>query len=51
MPFVRIEWFRKYPLNTLPLEWNKLGIESSHQSNKTTFSIVVKEWLRNKLLT
>jgi hypothetical protein len=45
LPFVRIEWFRKFPLYSLPAEWNKLGIEIQHQSNKCTFSIVLKEYL------
>jgi hypothetical protein len=32
-------------LYSLPAEWNKLGIEIQHQSNKCMFSIVLKEYL------
>jgi hypothetical protein len=35
------------PTYTLPYEWNKLGIELQHQSNKMTFSILLKEYLFN----
>jgi hypothetical protein len=49
IPFARIEWFKKYPLYTLPSAWNELGLELTHQSNKCTFSIVLKEYLFNKL--
>jgi hypothetical protein len=45
LPFVRIAWFRKFPLYSLPAESNKLGIEIQHQSNKCTFSIVLREYL------
>jgi hypothetical protein len=47
LPFVRIESFKKFPPYSLPYEWNKLGIELQHQSNKMTFSILLKEHLFN----
>jgi hypothetical protein len=47
LPFVRIESFKKFPPYSLPFEWNKLGIELQHQSNKLTFSILLKEYLFN----
>jgi hypothetical protein len=45
IPFVRIEWFKKYPLYSLPTEWNRIDIGIQHQSNKCTFSIVLREYL------
>jgi hypothetical protein len=45
LPFVRIEWFRRFPLYTMPAEWNAIGIAIQHQSNKITFSIVLKDHL------
>jgi hypothetical protein len=44
-PFVRIELFRRFPLYTFPLEWNAIDTSIQHQSNKTTFSIVLKDHL------
>jgi hypothetical protein len=52
VPFKRIEWLRKYPQGTnfkLPRAWNELVLEITHQSNNFTFSIVLKEYLFNKL--
>jgi hypothetical protein len=45
LPFVRIELFRRFPLYTLPAEWNAINVSIQHQSNKTTFSIVLKDHL------
>jgi hypothetical protein len=45
LAFVRIQLFRKFPLYSLTLEWNKIGIELQHQANKMTFSILLKEYL------
>jgi hypothetical protein len=45
LPFVRIETFRNFPLYTLPATWNELGSELQHQSNKMTFSLVLKDFL------
>jgi hypothetical protein len=45
LPFVRIELFRRFPLYTFPLEWNAIDTSIQHQSNKTTFSIVLKDHL------
>jgi hypothetical protein len=49
IPFVRLDWFKKFPLYTLPTAWNELGTELTHQHNKTTFSIVLREYLFNLL--
>jgi hypothetical protein len=45
LPFVRIDWFKKFPLYSLPSAWNDLGTELTHQSNKMTLSILLKEHL------
>jgi Reverse transcriptase (RNA-dependent DNA polymerase) len=45
LPFVRIDWFKKFPLYSLPSAWNDLGTELTHQNNKMTFSILLKEHL------
>jgi hypothetical protein len=45
IPFVRIEWFKKYPPYSLSTEWNSIDIGIQHQSNKCTFSIVLREYL------
>jgi hypothetical protein len=50
IPFVRIEWFKKYPPYSLPTEWNKIDIGIQHQSNKCTFSIVLREYLFSIIL-
>jgi hypothetical protein len=49
VPFARIEWFKKFPLYSLPSAWNSLGTELTHQSNKMTFSLLLKEYLFDKL--
>jgi hypothetical protein len=49
LPFVRIDWFKKFPPYSLPNEWNNLGIEFQHQSNKLTFSLLLEEFLFDML--
>jgi hypothetical protein len=51
LPFVRIELFRRFPLYKIPQLWNNLGIELTHQSNKMTFSILLREYMFSLLST
>jgi hypothetical protein len=48
VPFVRIEWFKKFPLYSIPVAGNSLWTELTHHSNKMTFSIILKEFLFEK---
>jgi hypothetical protein len=50
VPFVRIDWFKRFPLYSLPTAWNDLGTELTHQHNKMTFSILLREYLFNTLI-
>ena len=49
LPHPRTELFRKSPLYSLPLEWNKMD-ENKFNSNRTTFKTAVKYKLLNEIL-
>ena len=48
IPFVRIEFFKRFPLYTFPIAWNELG-DLRFQSNKTTFQISLKDYLLSRV--
>ena len=48
IPFVRIEFFKRFPLYTFPLAWNDLG-DLRFQNNKITFQISLREYLLSKI--
>ncbi len=50
MPQVRIDLFRRFPLNALPHEWNNLGDKIRLQHNRTTFKIALTDFLLGTLL-
>jgi hypothetical protein len=45
MPHVRIDLFRRFPLYTLPHEWNNLSENIRLQHNQTTFKIALTDFL------
>jgi hypothetical protein len=49
IPHVRIEFFRRFPLYALPLEWNNLGENIRLQHNRTTFKIALTDFLLSTL--
>jgi hypothetical protein len=42
IPFVRIEWFKRFPLYKLPLMWNNLDPDLSLITNKVSFNFVLR---------
>ena len=49
LPIPRIEQFKKFPLYSLPLEWNHAG-ELVFYENRTTFKLALREKLFEELL-
>jgi len=49
LPIPRIEQFKKFPLYSLPLEWNHAG-ELMFYENRTTFKLALREKLFEELL-
>jgi len=50
LPSLKLEFFRRLPLYSFAKEWNNLG-DSSFQSNQITFSIEIKNRLRENTLS
>jgi hypothetical protein len=44
LPNPRLELFKKFPIYSLPLEWNNCGVLSLYE-NKTTFKFALKDQL------
>jgi hypothetical protein len=42
LPFVRIDWFKRFPLYKLPLMWNNLDPDLSHVANKQAFCVLLR---------
>jgi hypothetical protein len=50
LPPVRIESFRKFPIYSLPHEWNTLNDSFRYQHNRTTFKIALTDHLLGTLI-
>jgi len=49
LPNPRLEQFKRFPIYSLPLEWNQAGVVTLYE-NKTTFRIALKGQLFEEVL-